>query len=298
MSKIVVIGSSNVDSSVRLDSIPLKGQTIIGGDVSTSFGGKGANQAVAAKRLGGDVAFITKLGADSNGVDVKRHLLDEGLPGHFIISDNESRTGQAWIAVEESGDNAIIVLPGANLRLSIEDIRMYEMEILEAEYLLLQLEIPMAVVEYVAGIAAAKGVKVILNPAPACSLSDELLKNLYAITPNEHECAIICGGCDENVEQNAGLLVGKGVRNVIVTLGSKGSCLKTATRTEFVPAKSVCAVDTTAAGDTYNGALCVALSKGKSMLEAMSFATEAAAISVTRSGAQTSIPYLSELTNN
>lgn len=298
MSKIVVIGSSNIDLSVRVSSIPLKGQTIFGGDVSMSFGGKGANQAVAVKRLGGDVSFITKVGKDSNGEELKRHLLEEGLPGQCIISDSRSRTGQAWIAVEESGDNAIVVMPGANHCLDIADIGNYEKEIFEAEYLLLQLEIPMAVVEYVAEAAAAKGVKVILNPAPARELSDRLLKNLYAITPNEHECAIICKDDDGNMEDNAAMLLEKGVRNVIVTLGSKGSLLKTSTRTEYVPAKTVCAVDTTAAGDTYNGALCVALSKGKSMFEAMSFATEASAISVTRTGAQTSIPYLSELTNN
>lgn len=296
MGKITVIGSSNMDMTVRTPHVPAKGETIFGGDVVMSFGGKGANQAVAAKRLGGEVTFISKVGTDPNGAMMVSHFADEGLSVETVIQDPSVQSGTAWICVGDDGDNAIIVMPGANGAMTIDDMKPFEKEIIESEYLLMQLEIPMEVVEYAAELAHAHGVKVVLNPAPAASLSDSLLSKLYALTPNETECSFLCGShaCDDDAE-NAAFLYGKGVRNLIVTLGDRGSMLCNADGMQTVPARKVTAVDTVAAGDTYNGALCVALSKGKSLVEAMKFATAASAIAVTRIGAQSSIPFEYEL---
>lgn len=296
MSKITVIGSSNMDLTVRTPHIPVKGETIFGGEVIMSFGGKGANQAVAVSRLGGDVNFISKVGDDSNGRMMKEHFAAEGLCTDSVISDPSSQSGSAWICVDDNGDNMIIVMPGANGSMSVADLEPFEEMIRSSDYLLMQLEVPVEVVAHAAEIASASGVKVILNPAPAAPLSDSLLSKLYALTPNETECRILCGSeaSDDDVA-NAAVLYRKGVKNVIVTLGDKGSMLYNADGVVTVPATKVEAVDTVAAGDTYNGALCVALSKDRSLVEAMKFATAASAIAVTRTGAQASIPYASEL---
>lgn len=296
MSRIVVIGSSNMDLTVRTPHIPAKGETVFGSDVLMSFGGKGANQAVAARRLGGDVTFISKLGTDSNGNMMLDNFMKEGLPVETVIQDPEVQTGMAWICVGDDGDNSIIVMPGANGTMTRKDVEPFEQLIASADYLLMQLEIPMEVVTYAADVAYANGVRVILNPAPACHLDDDLLSKLYAITPNETECVLICGlKATGNPYEDAVLLLEKGVKNVIVTLGENGSILVNEDGSFSVPARKVKAVDTVAAGDTYNGALCVALSKGKSFKEAMEYATEASAIAVTRVGAQASIPYAEEL---
>ncbi len=296
MSKITVIGSSNMDLTVRTPHIPVKGETIFGGEVMMSFGGKGANQAVAVARLGGDVNFISKLGADANGRMMAEHFAQEGLCTDSIIMDPAVQSGSAWICVDDNGDNMIIVMPGANGAMTVEDLKPFEEMIKSSEYLLMQLEVPMEVVEYAAELAHSAGVKVILNPAPACPLSDSLLSRLYALTPNETECRLLCGdAASDDDKANAAVLYGKGVRNVIVTLGEKGSMLYNGEECVVVPAHKVEAVDTVAAGDTYNGALCVALSKGKGFVEAMEYATAASAIAVTRVGAQASIPFASEL---
>ena len=296
MSRIVVIGSSNMDLTVRTPHIPAKGETVFGSDVLMSFGGKGANQAVAAKRLGGDVCFITKLGRDANGSQMLENFVKEGLSADSVIMDPEVQSGMAWICVGDDGDNSIIVMPGANGAISIEDLKPFEQRIKEADYLLMQLEIPMDVVAYAADLAYSNGIKVILNPAPACSLDDSLLSKIYALTPNETECAIICGSdISDDFQNNASKLLEKGVKNVIVTLGENGSVLINAHQTIKVAARKVRAIDTVAAGDTYNGALTVALSEGKDFREAMEFATAASAIAVTRAGAQASVPYRNEI---
>lgn len=296
MSKIVVIGSSNMDQTVRTPHIPAKGETVFGGEVQMSFGGKGANQAVAAQRLGGDVCFITKLGKDPNGMLMHDNFKKEGLSDKTIIQDPQVQSGMAWICVGNDGDNSIIVMPGANGAMTVADLKPFEEDIVSADYLLMQLEVPMEVVEYAAELANANGVKVILNPAPACPLSDALLSKLYALTPNEKECMMICGEkASEDMKANAAVLLEKGVKNVIVTLGENGSMLVNQEEDIRVEAKKVVAVDTVAAGDTYNGALTVALSQGKSFKEAMEYATAASAIAVTRVGAQASIPFADEL---
>jgi ribokinase len=296
MGRITIIGSSNMDLTVRTPHIPAKGETIFGGDVMMSFGGKGANQAVAVARLGGEATFISKVGTDANGKMMVEHFAEEGLCTDTVIQDPTVQSGSAWICVGDDGDNSIIVMPGANGAMTVEDLKPFEDSITSSEYLLMQLEVPMAVVEYAADIAHAAGVKVVLNPAPAAPLKDSLLSKLYALTPNETECRILCGTeASDDDEANAAVLYNKGVKNVIVTLGDKGSMLYNAEGVVTVPAQKVTAVDTVAAGDTYNGALCVALSKGKSFVEAMEFATAASAIAVTRIGAQASIPFASEL---
>jgi ribokinase len=297
MSKIVIIGSTNVDLTVRTTHIPAKGETIFGNDLKTAFGGKGANQAVAAARLGGDVTFIAKTGVDSYGGMMLDNLVKEGFSEDTIIRDPEAPSGVAWICVDDNGDNSIIVMPGANCTMTIADLTPFLPLIKEADYLLMQLETPIEVVAYAADFAYGNGVKVILNPAPARFLPDDLLSKTYILTPNEKECRLLCGAdASDDVRSNAERLLSKGVRNVIVTLGEKGSLLCTAEGFVEVPAIKVEAVDTVAAGDTYNGALCVALSEGRTLTEAMMFATKASAIAVTRSGAQPSVPYRNEIT--
>ena len=296
MSKIVIIGSSNVDLTVRTSHIPSKGETIFGAAPQTAFGGKGANQAVAVSRLGGDVSFITKIGTDSYGNMMAENLVKEGMSADSVIRDSETPSGVAWICVDDNGDNSIIVMPGANCTMTKEDIVPFLPLIKEADYLLMQLETPLEVVEHVASIAYENGVKVVLNPAPAQPLSDDLLSKTYLLTPNEKECRLLCGeNASEDVRTNAEFLLAKGVKNIIVTLGEKGSLLCNASGQAEVPAVKVNAVDTVAAGDTYNGALVVALSEGKTLTEAMAFATKASAIAVTRFGAQPSVPYRSEI---
>ena len=296
MSKIVIIGSSNVDLTVRTSHIPSKGETIFGAAPQTAFGGKGANQAVAVSRLGGDVSFITKIGTDSYGNMMAENLVKEGMSADTVIRDSETPSGVAWICVDDNGDNSIIVMPGANCTMTKEDIVPFLPLIKEADYLLMQLETPLEVVEHVASIAYENGVKVVLNPAPAQPLSDDLLSKTYLLTPNEKECRLLCGeNASDDVRTNAEFLLAKGVKNIIVTLGEKGSLLCNASGQAEVPAVKVNAVDTVAAGDTYNGALVVALSEGKTMTEAMAFATKASAIAVTRFGAQPSVPYRSEI---
>ena len=285
-----------MDLTVRTPHIPAKGETIFGGDVMMSFGGKGANQAVAVARLGGEATFISKVGTDANGKMMVEHFAEEGLCTDTVIQDPTVQSGSAWICVGDDGDNSIIVMPGANGAMTVEDLKPFEDTITSSEYLLMQLEVPMAVVEYAADLAHAAGVKVVLNPAPAAPIKESLLSKLYALTPNETECRILCGtDASDDDEANAAVLYNKGVKNVIVTLGDKGSMLYNAEEVVTVPAQKVAAIDTVAAGDTYNGALCVALSKGKSFVEAMEFATAASAIAVTRIGAQASIPFASEL---
>lgn len=261
-------------------------------------GGKGANQAVAAARLGGDVAFVTKVGDDMFGDESRARYVKEGLPEKFLLVEKGTPSGMALITVDAKGENCIVVAPGANNTLSPADVDAVRGEIEAAEYLLMQLEVPMETVEHAAEIAAASGTKVILNPAPAAKLSEKLIANLYLVTPNRTECQLLSGlriDSDEDARRAAVRLMEMGARNVIITLGSRGSLVCTADGCTLVEACRVEAVDTTAAGDVFNGALCVALSEGRTLVEAARFASRASAISVTRMGAQSSIPYRAEL---
>lgn len=298
MGKIVVIGSSNTDLVVRTERIPAPGETVLGGEFVINPGGKGANQAVAVARLGGDVSFIAKVGNDDFGRHSVEGYQKDGLNTELIFVDQNNPSGVALIAVDAKGENSIVVASGANMHLSVEDIKSVEDEIIEADYLLMQLESPMEVIEYAATLAHQHGTKVILNPAPAVKLSETLLSKLYLLTPNEIEASLIVG-CEgyglESAPEVAKKIHGLGVENVVITLGSKGSYVYGEGFDQFVEANKVEAIDTTAAGDTFNGALSVALSEGKSLIEAVKFASKASAISVTRVGAQASIPYRQEI---
>ena len=284
--------------AIKTIRIPEPGETVMGGTFMMTAGGKGANQAVAVARLGGDVAFVTKVGDDMFGDESRARYVKEGLPEKFLLVEKGTPSGVALITVDAKGENCIVVAPGANNALTCADVDAVRDEIAAADYLLLQLEIPMEVVEHAAEVAVANGTKVILNPAPAAELSKTLIESLYLITPNRTECQLLSGVAIANeadAEAAAGKLMEMGVKNVIVTLGSKGSLVRTAEGCTVVEACRVESVDTTAAGDVFNGALCVALSEGKDLVEAARFASRASAISVTRMGAQSSVPYRAEL---
>ena len=294
--KILVIGSSNTDMTIKSERLPAPGETILGGKFLMGAGGKGANQAVAARRLGGDVTFVCKVGRDIFGDNAIKGYEKEGIDtSHILRSDAPS--GVALILVDAKAENSIAVAPGANGDLTPADIRNLRDVIAGASYLILQLEVPVETVLEAARIAHEAGVYVILNPAPACPLPEELFKYLSLITPNQTETALMTGiEADEaSLDRAVDALRAKGVQDVIVTLGSRGSLVCTGGKREFVPACKVKAVDTTAAGDTFCGALCVALSEGKSLTEAAAFATKASALAVQKMGAQDSIPYRKDI---
>ncbi len=296
--KILVIGSSNTDMVIKTNNFPVPGETILGGRFLMNAGGKGANQAVASARLGGMVTFIGKIGDDIFGKQAVQQLEDEGINVNFVAVDHENPSGVAMITVDRKAENTIVVAPGSNGTLSPGDFNKALSEFNESEFVLMQLEIPIPTVEYIARIAAQKQKKVILNPAPAAKLSDELLQNLYIITPNETEAELLTGikVTDEKSALNAAsALHEKGVEIIIITMGATGAFLLNNGNSELIKAPKVEAVDTTAAGDTFNGALVVALSEGKTIQESIVFANKAAAISVTRIGAQSSVPYRNEI---
>lgn len=300
MSKIVVIGSSNTDLVVNTDRAPEGGETVLGNGFVVNHGGKGANQAVAVSRIGGTVSFISKVGNDTFGSQMRRHYEDEGMDVSYVLVDALAPSGVALIIVDGKAENRIVVAPGANSNLAEEDINKAGLAVEKSEFVLLQLEIPMTTVEYAVRMAASLGKKVIVNPAPACPLSEELLRDVYLITPNETEAGILTGITivdNDSAIKAAEALLGLGVQNVVITLGEKGALVYNVEVSMFVPAYQVKAVDTTAAGDVFNGALAVALSEGRTLPDAARFACAASAISVTRMGAQNSVPSRDELDN-
>lgn len=294
---ILVIGSSNTDLVVNVDSIPKPGQTVLGDSFFVNPGGKGANQAVGAARLGKDVSFCCKTGEDDYGRAAKELFAKEGMDTSFVFSTPDHPSGVALIAVDKNGENSIVVASGANMDLLPEDIDRIG-SFSRFDIVLCQLEIPLQTVEYIATKARRDGAKFVLNPAPACKLPDSLLSCVDILTPNETEAEIISGikvTDTEGATSAARKIMETGVGQVIVTLGSKGSLLCSDKEQTLVPAFKVRAVDTTAAGDIFNGALCVALSEGKEMVNAIRFASAASSISVTRKGAQASAPYRNEV---
>jgi len=298
MSRIIVIGSSNTDMVIKSKKLPSPGETILGGTFLMNPGGKGANQAVAAARLGGNVTFVTKTGNDMFGSEAKQLFDKEHIDSRYIIKDEKNPSGVALINVDENGENSIVVASGSNGTLSAYDISDDVFEEGTNDLFLLQLEIPVSTVEFVAQKAAGKGNRVILNPAPARQLSDDLLNCLYLITPNETEAELLTGIKVHDVvsaEKAALLLREKGVQNVIITMGASGAYLLTGAISKMIKVVPVKAIDTTAAGDVFNGALAVAIAEGKNIDEAVIFANKAASISVTRMGAQASAPYRSEI---
>lgn len=298
MKKIIVIGSSNVDMVVRTSHLPAPGETILGGEFFMNQGGKGANQAVAIKRLGGNLIFMAKLGNDVLGRQSVGYFEKEGIDTRYIALDEDSASGVALISVDDHAENSIVVASGANMLLNEQDVDKMLEEMCEGDILLMQLEIPLQTVEYAARKAFGKGVKVVLNPAPARSLPKELFRHLYMVTPNRIEAEMLTGikiANDADVEKVAEEICAMGVKNVIITLGSKGCLIREEGVSYRIDAFKVEPVDTTAAGDTFNGALCVGLSEGMDLKQAAVMASKASSIAVTRMGAQSSIPYREEL---
>ncbi|MGB4292879.1 MAG: ribokinase [Bacteroidales bacterium] len=298
MKEILVIGSSNTDMVIKTEKLPSPGETILGGTFLLNPGGKGANQAVAAIRLGGKVTFVGKRGNDLFGNQTVGLLMREGIDTEFFIKDPELPSGVALITVDSSGENMIVVAPGANSNLQPEDLPGEIFDGNRYAILLIQLEIPITTVEYAIKKAKEKGIRAILNPAPAQPLSDEILKNVWALTPNEIEAEALTGisiSDTRTCSRAAAVLRNKGVENVIVTLGEGGAFVSSDSFTGLIPGIKVDAIDTTAAGDVFNGALAVALAEGKDLPEAVEFANKAASISVTRLGAQASAPFRHEL---
>lgn len=294
--KIVVIGSSNTDMVIKTKAFPQPGETVLGKTFLMNPGGKGANQAVAAVRLGADVRFVARLGQDIFGNQALDGFKKEGLDIAYVSQTPEYPSGIAAITVNDKGENQIIVASGANMDLKPENLPDAVFE--DASLVLIQLEIPMKTVRYIVEKCRMLHIKVVLNPAPAEKIDDDLLKGLYLITPNETETEILTGILPDSPEllKEAALhFRKKGIENVIITLGKKGVYLSNDQYEQIIPATKVRAVDTTAAGDVFNGAIVTALSEGENWLQACEFACKASAISVTRTGAQSSAPYQHEI---
>ncbi|MBF8294575.1 MAG: ribokinase [Bacteroidetes bacterium] len=296
--KIVVVGSSNTDLVVKLPRLPQPGETIIGGTFSMASGGKGGNQAVAAARAGGDVTFIARVGDDHFGRQAIEGYKNDRVDVKSIGVSPGASSGIALIFVDEFGENCIGVASGANNEFSPSDLERASDTLTSADILLLQFEIPLPTVEAAIQTASEAGVRVILNPAPARNLDPELYKLLSVITPNEIETEILTGihvSDDASIAYAAASLLDRGVSAVIITLGARGAFLAEAGKSEFIPAFKVIPVDTTAAGDVFSGALAVSLGENSSVSDAVRFASAAAALSVTRPGAQPSAPRRDEI---
>jgi ribokinase len=296
--RIVVVGSSNTDMIIKVSRIPLPGETVSGGNFSMAAGGKGANQAVSAARAGGRVSFIARVGADLFGETAIEGFVTDGIDVSCVLRDKEAPTGTALIFVGEDGENSIAVAPGANSRLSKADIESFRGVIASADILVMQLETPLASVQAAVEIAAASGVRVVLNPAPAAVVPAEVLRQVDFLTPNEHEAKVLTGvevRDEVGAEKAADLLLALGTKTVLITLGAQGAYVASGSMRGMVRGYAVDAVDSTAAGDVFNGALAVALCESKPLREAVTFANAAAALSVTKLGAQPSIPRRQEI---
>ncbi len=295
---ILVVGSSNTDMILRVPSIPKPGETVIGGDFAMAAGGKGANQAVAASRAGGRVSLVARVGDDLFGERALEGFKADGIDTRFVFPSEGVPSGVALIHVDGRGENSISVASGANARLTAADLDRADDAFAAADVVLLQLEIPLETVEAAARRAWLGGVPVILNPAPARLISDALLAHTAYLTPNAHEAECLSGvpvRDERDVKAAAARLQARGAERVVVTLGERGIYASTAEFEGFVPAFRVKPVDSTAAGDVFNGALAVALAEERPLREALRFAQAGAALSVTRSGAQPSAPTRAEI---
>jgi ribokinase len=293
--RILVIGSSNTDMIIRLGRLPRPGETVLGGEFTMAAGGKGANQAVAAARAGGRVTFLARVGRDLFGDRALEGFRRDGINVEFLVRDPRCPSGVALIFVGAEGQNSIAVASGANARLTPADVRQARSVLAGAAAVVMQLETPLASVQAAAELAADAGVPVILNPAPAPAqpLPRRLLRLVSVLTPNETEAERLAGRAitdDHAAAEAAAILLAQGPRIVVLTMGARGALLATAGCCQIVPSFPVRAVDTTAAGDVFNGAFAVAWAEGSDLVEAVRFANAAAALSVTRLGAQPSAP--------
>ncbi|ABZ75157.1 ribokinase [Shewanella halifaxensis HAW-EB4] len=298
MSQLIVLGSVNADHVLQVASFPRPGETLHGYNYQIIPGGKGANQAVAAARLGADTGFIACVGDDGFGRNIRHTFEQDGMEVSAVHMVENTPTGIAMIQVADSGENSICIAAAANDALTTKVVEQHALKIEQAQYLLMQLETPLPGIELAASIAKAQGTQVILNPAPARSLPDTLLAMVDIITPNETEAELLTGVAitdADSAAQAAKVLHDKGIVTVMITLGSKGVYLSEQGEGKIIAGFKVQVTDTTAAGDTFNGAFVTALLEGQTIDKAIVFAHAAAAISVTRFGAQTSIPTREEV---
>lgn len=296
--KITVVGSSNTDLVIKTPKLPAPGETVLGSKFIIAPGGKGANQAVAIARLGGEVTFIAKLGMDDFGDQRLEDFQRDGMNTDFVFRDKESPTGVALIFVDDAGENMIAAAQGANARLSLDDVDKARSAIISADMAVLQLETTLETVEHTVNIAAENHIPVILNPAPGRKLPRNLIEKIDYLTPNETEAAILTGievASDDDARKAGAELLELGAGCVIVTMGKRGAMLITTAESCMVPAFTVDAVDATAAGDAFNGGLAYALATGSEVKEAVKFGNATAALAVTKMGAQPSMPTRDEL---
>jgi ribokinase len=298
MGKVVVVGSTNTDLTVRVPRIPAPGETALGRDFRVTAGGKGANQAVAAARAGAQVVFVTALGVDDFGQRALENLTREGIDVSLVRRVSDTPSGVALIVVDDQGENSIAVAAGANAELRPDDVEPLAAIVHAGDVVLLQLEIPLETVEAAADVSVQRGGMVILNPAPARALPDSLLALTSIITPNQLEAEQLTG--DTDAEPNvfpraAASFHQRGVKDVIITLGARGVYVSENGWRDLVRGFRVEAIDTTAAGDVFNGALAASLVERRSLSDAVRFANAAAALSVTRAGAQSSAPLRAEI---
>ncbi len=298
MNKLVVLGSVNADHVLQVPTFPKPGETLTGRNYTVIPGGKGANQAVAAARLGTSTAFIAAVGDDPFGINIRQDFANDGINIESVNIIEHCPTGIAMIQVTDEGENSICISPEANAKLDKSAVQANADLIKQADQLLMQLETPLDGVQVAAEIAKQANTKVILNPAPARPLPDSLLSLVDIITPNETEAEILTGikVTDEaSAQKAADILHGKGIAMVLITLGAKGVWLSNGTEQKIIPGFRVKAIDTTAAGDTFNAGFVTGLLENKDLQESIRFAHAAAALSVTKHGAQTSIPTRAEV---
>lgn len=293
--RIVVVGSLNMDLVVHAPRYPQPGETILGSEFHTFPGGKGANQAVAAARLGGQVAMIGRAGQDDFGDTLLQILAEDRVDTTHIVRDSETPSGIALITIDASGQNRIVVVPGANGRLTTADVSEAEEAFRGASALLVQLECPLPAVSHALKLGRKHGLRTVLNPAPAQPLGPAFLSNVDYLVPNESELALLAG--THSVGEAVRQLHHLGVRCVVVTLGERGALVNDEEGEAYLPAHRVAAVDTSAAGDAFVGAFAVALTEGRTTKQAAAWGNAAGALAVTRSGAQPSLPTRAELTD-
>jgi ribokinase len=295
---IVVVGSSNTDMIIKMDKIPAPGETVLGGEFTIAAGGKGANQAVAAARAGGHVGFVACVGDDMFGEQALEGFTKDSINTDYVFKDKQQPSGCALIFVDKDGENSIAVASGANARLTPKHIDLAKDKIISSEILIMQLETPLDTVKHTAQLASDNGIPVILDPAPAQQLDDDMLKGISILTPNENEAELLTGipvEDEESADKAASYLLAKGIDTVLITLGSRGTFIATEKIREMIAGLKVTAVDSTAAGDVFNGALAVSLSEKTPLIDAVRFANTAAALSVTKLGAQPSAPLRKEI---
>lgn len=285
---VVVVGSSNIDFTATVDRLPARGETLLGHRLVQSFGGKGANQAVAAARAGAGVGFLSKVGSDSHGDLIEQHLAAQGFSRMALLRDAAAQTGVAMILVDAAGENQIVVVSGSNQRLTPADVQHHAGLISDARVLLIQMEIPIETVQECLRLAKRHGLLTILNPAPACPLPTECFRMVDILTPNEREACVLSGVTDP--AEAARILMSHGAGTVIVTRGAEGAVVLRGQTFTQIPAFIVEAIDSTGAGDAFNGALACGLAEGMLIEAAVEMAVAAGALATTGQGAQAAMP--------